>query len=309
MPTNNIGKGLHIACPSPEHPFTPAWTNPNNINLWVKRDDLLHPIISGNKWRKLRQALEQLPGSCDRIISFGGGYSNHIHALAFCCQKLGIPLHAIIRGDYSANPSPMLQDIQTWGSTIEYVNKLTYQQRHDPAYLQQLEQRYPDAVIIPEGGSQQQALAGMADMLGELTQTYDYILAPVASGGTLAGIIHGLTQTVDCQSTKVIGIGVLKGQGYLENLVSGLLPLSPCTNWHIEHDFHFGGYAKSTDALLQFCQDLNQQYQLPLEPVYSGKLFWAVRELLAKGIFPPNSKILLLHTGGLQGARKLVLPD
>ncbi|MBL4631276.1 MAG: pyridoxal-phosphate dependent enzyme, partial [Paraglaciecola sp.] len=137
----------------------------------------------------------------------------------------------------------------------------------------------------------------------ELDQDYDYIVAPVASGGTLAGLISGVAEI--CPSTKVLGVGVLKGQEYLELLVTSLLPknLHSSTNWHINHDYHCGGYAKSTPELTLLCSDFYRQTNIKIEPVYSGKLFFALRSLIANQYFPSGSRILALHTGGLQGAR------
>jgi len=296
---------LTIQTPSPEQVIKPHWANLQDIQISIKRDDLLHPIISGNKWRKLKYALQE---ACDNkvthIVSFGGGYSNHLHALGYCCQQLGIRLSAIIRGDYSQNLSPMLRDLLSWGTDIQYVDRVTYQQRDQPQYLQTLATKYPHALLIPEGGSQQQALKGVAEIIQELTHRYDYILAPVASGGTLAGLIQGATQDVKHLSCQVLGIGVLRGEGYLEQLVRNLLiEDSDKKNWQINHDYHFGGYAKSNHELNQFCHDFYQQTEIKIEPVYSGKLFFALGDLIVKGYFPNGSRILALHTGGLQGAR------
>ena len=290
---------LGIKAPSDEQALELAWPDPGNSQLFIKRDDLLHPLISGNKWRKLQYSLlNALQHDISHIISFGGGFSNHLHALGYCCHRLGIRLTAIVRGDYSANPSPMLSDLARWQSELIYVNKLTYQQRSEPDYLAQLQAEFPGALIIPEGGSNELALAGVAGIVSEFTQSYDYIVAPVASGGTLAGLIHATRNS----STQVLGIAVLKGQDYLEQLVNGLLP-EAAEHWSIVHDYHFGGYAKHNSDLSDFCQQFSQQTSIPIEPVYSGKLVWAVKQLLAKGYFAANSRILLLHTGGLQGAR------
>ncbi|WP_438864286.1 1-aminocyclopropane-1-carboxylate deaminase/D-cysteine desulfhydrase [Neptunicella sp.] len=288
---------LQIKTPSPEHRLDTDWPNPNQCQLWIKRDDLLHPVISGNKWRKLKYALQAISeGHTTHVISFGGGHSNHLHALAYCCQQLNIAFTAIVRGDYSANMTPTLTDLVSWGATINFVDKKTYQRRAESNYSRTLQQQYPEAVIIPEGGSQALALQGVAEIIDELTHHYDYILLPVASGGTLAGFIQ---HNVD---PKIIGIAMLKGQGYLEQLVSELLSETATTEWQIAHHFHHGGYAKQPAELVHFCQQFTQQYQIPLEPVYSGKLFYAARELLAEQYFPVGSKILLLHTGGLRGS-------
>lgn len=304
-----------ISLPSPAQQIFPDWEHADEVQLWVKRDDLIHPIVSGNKWRKLRYTLERAVGTGVRhIVSFGGAHSNHLHALGYACNSLNIKLTAIVRGHFHNNPTPMLQDLVAWQADVQFVDRKTYQLRNDETYLASLAQQYPNAMFIPEGGSSEFALAGVADIIRELTQRYDYLLTPVGSGGTLAGIIHGAMSQPVPLHTKIIGIAVLKGEGYLEELVSNLLSsqamlpsqantCEPIADWHINHQFHFNGYAKATPELHQFCQSFNETLSVPIEPVYSGKLFWAVKELIAKKAFIPGSKILLLHTGGLQGAR------
>ncbi|WP_334019974.1 1-aminocyclopropane-1-carboxylate deaminase/D-cysteine desulfhydrase [Alteromonas sp. S015] len=299
-----------LTLPSPLIPFKPNWEGASKVSLFVKRDDAIHPVMSGNKWRKLSHALSTpLPKA---IVSFGGGFSNHLHALGFACYKLGIPFSAIIRGDYSSTPSPMIEDLMQWGARIDYVDRVTYKKRHDSAYLQQLKQQLPDAMIIPEGGSQAQALLGIEDMVDEIEIDFDFIVTPVASGATLAGIVNALNKRNKNNASdthhqtvcKAIGVGVLKGEGYLEGLVEQFLP-APLSqsDWHIDHSYHFGGYAKATNALQTFCSDFNSTFEFDIEPVYSGKAFWAVKEMLANGMFEDGSRIVVLHTGGLQGAR------
>ena len=295
---------LAIQQPSPEQVITPSWSGLEHLNLTVKRDDLLHAIISGNKWRKLQYSLlAALQQNIAHIVSFGGGFSNHLHALGYCCHALNIKFTAIVRGDYSANPSPMLKDLLKWHTDIQYVTKVSYRQRDEPDYLRQLQDRFGKVMIIPEGGSNELALQGIAELVDELLQTYDYIIAPVASGGTLAGLIKAKHNT----PCKILGIGVLKGEDYLAELVQNLLPSDlqtlPSAHWSINHDYHFDGYAKSSQELHDFCDDFYQQTQIAIEPIYSGKLFFALRDLIGQGYFPQGSKVLALHTGGLQGAR------
>jgi 1-aminocyclopropane-1-carboxylate deaminase len=299
-----------LTLPSPLIPFKPNWEGASKVSLFVKRDDAIHPVMSGNKWRKLSHALTNpLPKT---IVSFGGGFSNHLHALGFVCHKLGIPFNAIIRGDYSAAPTPMIQDLKSWGTRIDYVDRVTYKKRNDSAYLLHLKQQQPDAMIIPEGGSQAQALQGMKDMVDEIDIDFDFIVAPVASGATLAGIVSALnkrnennaTDTLHQTTRNVVGVGVLKGENYLEGLVEQFLPTSlGRSNWHIDHSYHFGGYAKAPNELRTFCNDFNHAFEFDIEPVYSGKAFWAVKDMLAKGKFEDGARIVVLHTGGLQGAR------
>lgn len=299
-----VTQALAIQQPSPVQKLTLNWPNFNNVSLHVKRDDLLHPIISGNKWRKLKYSLSHAQkNNVEHIISFGGGFSNHLHALGYCCKQLNIKFTAIVRGDYSTNLSPMLRDLMSWQTTIHYVDKITYQQRNKSEYLQFLQQQHVNALIIPEGGSNRLALQGVGEIVTELENDYDCIIAPVASGGTLAGLIKATHNT----PTKVLGIGVLKGQGYLEELVSNMLPKEMSAkehqHWSINHDYHFGGYAKFSPELQGFCMNFCQQTHIKIEPIYSAKLFFALHDLLAQGFFPMGSNILALHTGGLQGAR------
>ena len=305
MTASELETRLGIQTPSSEQIIKPPWSGMQRYRLTVKRDDLIHPVISGNKWRKLKYALlEACDNNIKHIVSFGGGYSNHLHALGYCCQQLGMRLSAIVRGDYSQNLSPMLQDLLSWGADIQYVDRATYQRRAEPRFIQTLAKKHPSALLIPEGGSQQQALKGVAEIIQELQVEYDYILAPVASGGTLAGLIQGATPHQKHHNCQILGIGVLKGEDYLDQLVTNLLTKDDNTkNWQTNHNYHFGGYAKSNHELVQFCGDFYQQNNIEIEPVYSGKLFFALRDLVNKGGFPPQSRILALHTGGLQGAR------
>ncbi|MDC8832573.1 1-aminocyclopropane-1-carboxylate deaminase/D-cysteine desulfhydrase [Alteromonas gilva] len=313
MSCDNLPARLGLNLPSPLTAFTPDWPGANKVSMWIKRDDLIHPIISGNKWRKLSDVLHtflhERPASKRHIISFGGGYSNHLHALGWCCRQLDIAFTAIVRGNYQANPTPMLTDLATWQATIRYVTKAEYHRRHDPDYLATLQQDAPGALIIPEGGSQLSALSGVRQLLAEISpHPFNTIITPVASGATMAGIVSGLAP-----HQSALGIAVLNGVGYLEDLVAQFLPdfstrhqqnsMLPATQWQILHQFHHGGYARRSPALTSFCDELLKEHELAVEPVYSGKVFYAVKHLLEDGFFTPGDNIVILHTGGLQGSR------
>ncbi|MCV2883518.1 pyridoxal-phosphate dependent enzyme [Aestuariibacter sp. AA17] len=290
-----------LQLPSPEQSITWPWNNPNKVDVWMKRDDCIHPIISGNKWRKLKYALSDIEQrNIHTVISFGGGYSNHIHALAYCCHQLNLACKLIIRGDYSQHLTPTLEDCIAWGAELHFVDRKTYRLRDDANYLNTLIQQTPNAMIIPEGGSQAQAIQGTQEIIRELQQQYDYVLAPVGSGGTLAGLIAGS----HALNTRIHGIAVLKGKDYLETLVTALYPQASHDNsWTIHHDFHHGGYAKSSSQLLDDINIFKQHTGIATDPVYSGKLISAAKHLIGQGTFPIRSRLLLLHTGGLQGAR------
>ena len=284
--------------PSPLVQIRPDWPGADALSILVKRDDLIHPVISGNKWRKLQPLLTSSNQHLAGIVSFGGGFSNHLHALGYVCAQQHIPFVAIVRGDYRDNPTPMLRDLSDWGASIRYVTKQEYRERSEPEYLHTLSTRYPGYKIIPEGGSQREALAGIAALTEELPDNFDVMLSPVASGATLAGLSMSMKS-----HQQVIGVAVLKGEGYLESLVSSLLP-RPNSAWTITHQYHHGGYARTSAPLLSFCRSFEEDTQIPVEPVYSGKLFFALKQMIGDGVFSAGQKIIALHTGGLQGKRK-----
>lgn len=301
--------------PSPLELFTPNWPGASDVTIYIKRDDKIHPVISGNKWRKLKHfirefvdlsGLSRAEGSLPtedsiRLISFGGGFSNHLHALGYVCYRLAIPLTVIIRGNYSSSPTPMINDLIAWNANIEYVDKATYKLRDTSEYFDTLKRRHPNATIVPEGGSQLQALAGVSDLVTEIVNeigtNYHTIITPVASGATMAGIVSAVEK-----HQHVVGIGVLKGQDYLESLVAKFLSKNNY-NWHIEHEYHCGGYAKAPAYLTEFCHQFKSETGIAIEPVYSGKVFFALKKMLGQGAFVKGSTLVVVHTGGLQGSR------
>ncbi|WNC72891.1 pyridoxal-phosphate dependent enzyme [Thalassotalea psychrophila] len=275
--------------------------NEHKVEVFIKRDDLIHPIVSGNKWRKLKyNLLSAKELGYQQILSFGGAFSNHIHALAFACSQHNLQSIGIIRGEEQYQHNFTLSWAKHWGMELEFVDRQTYKQRNNADFIEELQYQYPNAFIVPEGGSNQLALAGMSEVITELNDqiAYDYLLTPVGSGGTLAGLVKA-----DNNQHKILGVAVLKQQGYLTEEVNTLLKDSAksCNNWQVLNQFHRGGYGKykAEDAarILQFSQTTG----VPFEPVYSGKMILALLDLLEQGYFEAGAKIMLLHTGGLQG--------
>jgi len=267
----------------------------------IKRDDNIHPIISGNKWRKLKFNLHFAEeNNYTGIISFGGSFSNHIHALAFACQQQGLKSIGIIRGEQIYASNYTLSMAQQWGMKLNFIDRKTYRLREDTDYLKALQKKYPDYLIVPEGGSNKLALGGVGEIITELNQQceFDTLLTPVGSGGTLAGLIQA-----DNNQHQLLGISVLKQEGYLTEQVNSLLgnDYSHFNNWQILSEFHRGSYAKFSKEDEGRIIDFNQQTGFVFEPVYSGKMILALLDLIERGYFPKGQRIVLLHTGGLQG--------
>lgn len=275
------------------------------VKVSIKRDDQIHPIISGNKWRKLYYNLQLAKEKkYQGILSFGGCYSNHLHALAYACQQQQLNALAIVRGESKNQDNYTLSWAKHWEMKLSFVDRHTYRKRQDPDYLNDLQQYYPDYLIIPEGGSNQLALKGVGEIINELNEQtiFDHLLVPVGSGGTLAGLVKQ-----DNNQHNILGIAVLKQSDYLLNEVKNLLKEdSKYHRWSIANDYHGGGYAKfsSDDAnkILQFSKEIAIQF----EPIYSGKMLLGLFDLLEKGYFKTNQHIVLLHTGGLQGIAGLI---
>jgi 1-aminocyclopropane-1-carboxylate deaminase len=273
----------------------------HNIDVFIKRDDLIHPIISGNKWRKLKYNLAQAKdGSYIGILSFGGSFSNHIHALAFACQQQKIKSVGIIRGEQSYANNFTLSWAKHWDMNLQFVDRKIYRLRNQAEYLTELQSEFPQYFIVPEGGSNALALPGVAEVINELNMQceFDSLLTPVGSGGTLAGLITG-----DKNQHQLLGIAVLKQSEYLQAEVNQLLNFEAkqYNNWQILPEFHLGGYAKFSADDCRRIIEFSHITGLDFEPVYSGKMLLALLDLVAKGFFKAKQRIVMLHTGGLQG--------
>ncbi len=273
----------------------------HKISVQVKRDDQIDKVISGNKWRKLKYNLLHAKAiNAKGIITFGGCFSNHIHACALACKQQQLSAIGIIRGEEDNQDNYTLAWAKQWGMQLSFVDRKTYRLRNEKSYLQHLQQQYPDYLIVPEGGSNTLALIGMAEVIDELNQQseFDTLLSPVGSGGTLAGLI-----SADKNQHKILGISVLKQDGYLVKQVNDLLPehAKAHTNWQLMSQYHGGGYAKFSAQDAQRIRSFSAVVGIDFEPVYSGKMILALLDLMSTGYFPAHHRIVLLHTGGLQG--------
>ncbi|KZN58119.1 hypothetical protein N473_05095 [Pseudoalteromonas luteoviolacea CPMOR-1] len=276
-----------------KHPLLTA----KKIQLQVKRDDLLHPSVQGNKWRKLKYnliALKRQQSQC--LLTFGGAFSNHLYATAMASKLFHIPAHFIVRGPHLDLSNPTIRFAKACKVNLHPVTRIEYRQRHDVHYLEQLKRQFPSAFIIPEGGSNQFALQGCKELAQSLPSS-DYLCCAVGSGGTLAGILQGVHKT-----TKVLGFAVLKNAEYLNEEVTTLNPSAlKLNNWQILTQFHGGGYGKFSAPIWDFCQTMKRDHHLPLEPIYTGKMMHGLWQMIEQDQFPQHSRIIAIHTGGLQG--------
>ncbi|MEP4146269.1 MAG: pyridoxal-phosphate dependent enzyme [Halioglobus sp.] len=267
------------------------------------RLDLQGGEAPGNKAFKLRANLEIAKNKgVSRIVSFGGPWSNHLHALAAVGAELGIETIAIVRG--GERETAMLADIRRLGMKLITVSREEYRRRTDPDYQEGLEQRFSPCVLVPEGAANPAGVLGCVDiakLINKQGRCWRRVVVPVGTGTTLAGLAAGLS----C-AEELVGVSALKGANDLEQRITGLLAESSLSSklpWHILHDHHCGGFARVNDRLRTFMTGFEQVHGVQLEPVYTGKMLLAIHSQIACGLWDRSDSILAIHTGGLQGRR------
>lgn len=271
------------------------------ITVEVLRTDLIHPVISGNKWFKLKYHLEEAIKQQQKgMVSIGGAYSNHLLAIACCCYIAGLQSIGIIRGEEPEDYSPTLLQAKQYGMQLHFVSRDQYKNKEK--LQSESESRYPGFYWINEGGQSAMGVKGAAEIMDLLTvNNYTHILCAVGTGTMMAGLMNSVKPY-----QQVCGIPVLKISDHKNNNVLAFITKnSKHSNFSLVYDFHEGGYAKKTESLIQFMNALYIQYQLPTDFVYTAKLFNAVYALTGQSFFPMHSKVLVIHSGGLQGNRSL----
>lgn len=284
--------------PEFETPFAPLeevvlpWTQAAKVQLQVKREDLSHPFISGNKWRKLkypmRKAWEQ---GKSHLITFGGAYSNHLLATAAAGAKYGFRTTGMVRGDEVHNT--ILHWCNLFGMELKFISRSAYQDKQ--TLYASLENQNPEAMLIPEGGNSAEGITGVAELVNELPLTTDHLFTAVGTGATLQGLIEGRKHAT--HHYHLHGIWVLKGMSALDSSFAAGAEI-PAT---LHHEYHFGGYAKTTPALWEFIQSFASQTGILLDQVYESKMMYAVKSLVESGAFPAGSSLVAIHNGGLAG--------
>jgi len=267
-----------------------------NIVLDIRREDLIHPMVSGNKFRKLKYNLQEAKiRGAPSVLTFGGAYSNHILATAYAGKVNGLQTIGVVRGDElesKMDDNPTLSQAKVMGMEFYFISREEYRQKDSATFLEHLNSRFNRPYIIPEGGTNTLAVQGCQEILVPSDQSYDYICSSVGTGGTLAGLIEASSP-----EQFVLGFSSLKGQGLQEDISKFVTS----ENWEINFGYHFGGYAKINEELIAFINAFKSDFGIPLDPVYTGKMMFGIIDLIQRNYFPANAKILAIHTGGLQG--------
>ena len=271
------------------------------ISLFIKREDELHPFISGNKYRKLKYNLEEaLNQKNETLITFGGAYSNHIAAMAAAGFEHNFKTIGVIRGDELANnleeviqKNATLKFASEHNMKFEFVSRSEYRTKTSVTFIRKLKEKFGDFYLIPEGGTNNLAVKGCEEILNEEDAKYDIVCLAVGTGGTISGIINSSKN-----HQKVMGFPALKGD-FLQHEINKYILKKE--NWCLNTEYNFGGYAKITEELITFINKFKNETNIPIDPVYTGKMMFGIVDLVKKNYFKKGTKILAIHTGGLQG--------
>jgi 1-aminocyclopropane-1-carboxylate deaminase len=299
------GAGITAATPSPLVPLVD--NRLGSVTVLLKRDDLVHPVVTGNKWRKLKYLLEDAHASgAPTLLTFGGAYSNHVRALAAAGAAYGFRTVGVIRGEERPH-NDGLGAAQAAGMYLHYLDRTTYRRKTEPDVINELRERFGDFLLVPEGGTTIHALRGCAELVDEIDRPFDIIACAVGTGGTLAGISAGLGP-----GRRALGVSVLKGAASLDETVADLQRDGlgrALTNWTIDHRHHHGGFARTTPALRDFLDDFEHRHGLRLGHVYVGKLMFALFALVADEEIPPASSVVAVVTGDVVDLRNRHDPE
>ncbi|MEM7484480.1 MAG: pyridoxal-phosphate dependent enzyme [Bacteroidota bacterium] len=266
------------------------------VTLHIKREDTIHPLISGNKYRKLKyNLLEAKQLGHDALLTFGGAFSNHIAATAYAGNISGLKTIGVVRGEELEEKwkeNPTLQLARSYGMNFHFVSRSAYRKKNTTEFLNDLKERFGACYFLPEGGTNTLAVKGCEEILTSEDAQYDVVSSCVGTGGTLAGLINS------AQSYQtVLGFPALKGDFLKEDI----LKFVKNENWKLISDYHFGGYAKVDEHLIEFINTFKKETKIPLDPIYTGKMLFGILDMIKNEAFERGTRILVIHTGGLQG--------
>lgn len=267
----------------------------NGIRLYIKREDQIHPFVSGNKFRKLKYnlAMAKTKGY-DCLLTFGGAFSNHIAATAYAGYEQGFKTIGLIRGEElcGKDDNPTMNFAKSHGMELAFVDRVQYRDKDSESFLKELEEKFGKFYVIPEGGTNGHAVRGCEEILQDQDADFHYICVAVGTGGTISGLINSLQD-----DQQVLGFPALRG----DFLKSEIRKFATNNRWKLIDKYHFGGYAKINRQLVEFINAFKCDTGIPLDPVYTGKMIYGIMDLVENGYFKGPCKILAIHTGGLQG--------
>ena len=285
-----------------EHPKIPNQfvAEVNGVAVFMKREDLLHAEVSGNKFRKLKYNLENaIFEEHDTLLTFGGAFSNHIAATAAAGKACNLKTIGVIRGEElgkdvqkTLRENPTLAFAVSCGMRLEFISRADYREKTSAEFIEKLQKKFGNFYTVPEGGTNEFAVKGCEEILSEEDKDFEVVCCAVGTGGTISGIINS-----SAEKQKILGFPALKG----DFLKAEVAHFSKKNNWELITNYHFGGYAKVDRELINFINDFKKNYGIQLDPVYTGKMMFGILDLIEKGYFSENSRILAIHTGGLQG--------
>lgn len=287
-------KAIDLEIFSPVTPIAHPLLTKKQVSLFIKRDDLIHPIISGNKWRKLKYLLQKVQAeSKNHLVTFGGAYSNHLLATAAAGALFGFKTTGFVRGEDADNTHLFL--CRLYGMALLFPDRESYRDKQN--LFDQYFNNDTDAFFIDEGGASAEAATGCSELVGELTDNYDHLFCACGTGTTAAGIINGIAEHQ--LPTQFHAIPVFKNGGFIADEIAKYLTVPPSYQLHL--DYHFGGYAKTTPELISFIEEFIAATGMLIDPVYTGKMLYAIFDLIDKDKIASGSKILAVHTGGIWG--------
>lgn len=297
----NFGKRLQMLKPEPIklHYLNHSLLQDKGIQVAILRLDQVHAMVSGNKFFKLKYNLQEAKRQGkNTILTFGGAFSNHIYATASAAHLLGMQSIGIVRGEDLDKNNPTLAHAQKMGMQLHFVDREDYRRKKSPEFLKSLETQFGEFYFIPEGGTNELAIQGTQEILKDVPLDFTHICVCIGTGGTFAGLASSLKS-----HQKLVGFSALKGE-FIHEEISNLLKsnqINSLGSSEIKTDYHFGGYGKYKPELTEFLGWFYKQFKIPLDPIYTGKMMFGTWNLIEKDFFETGSKILVIHSGGLQG--------
>lgn len=272
----------------------------SDTKVFMKRIDLVHPVISGNKWYKTKYNIAEMMTQGKRtLLTFGGAFSNHIHATVSAGKNFGFNTIGLIRGEEHLPLNETLQYAVDNGMELHYVDRTTFRTRDTKEFTEWIKNRFGDVYILPLGGTNTIALKGCAEIVEQIDIDFDYVCSAAGSGGTFAGIVSGLSG-----SKKGIVFPALKGGEFLGDVITNLVfqyTGKNFSNWSVNTDYHFGGFAKLSKELVEFTKEFERLNGFELDYIYTNKMMFGISELIKSGYFKSGETIVAIHSGGLQG--------